>query len=74
MHQMLTWCIYACIKSESFISHSTIAVAWTVWLQRNDRCFARACKPLGAVVGDVWNMVDLWCGAGLVDRSRLVTM
>jgi hypothetical protein len=38
-----------------------IAIVWSIWLERNERCFARSCKSPTAVVRDVWNSVDMWC-------------
>jgi hypothetical protein len=45
-----------------------ISVAWSIWLQRNDPCFARICKPPAVVALDAWSLLEQWCRAGLVDR------
>jgi hypothetical protein len=51
-----------------------VVVAWSVWLERNERCFARACNSPAAVCMETWNLLQLWCRASLVDRSRLCVM
>jgi hypothetical protein len=49
-----------------------VLVARRIWLQRNAAVFrSESCSPV-AVVGIVFMEFDLWCKAGLVDRSFLV--
>jgi hypothetical protein len=41
-----------------------IAISWSVWLERNEHCIARNCKPPASVILDIWNLIDMWCRAG----------
>jgi hypothetical protein len=36
-----------------------ILIVWSIWLERNNRCFTRGCKTAEAVVDDIGNLADL---------------
>jgi hypothetical protein len=48
------------------------AVAWSIWLERNDRVFNRVSSDPSATAGSTWNLLSLWVRARLVDWSRLI--
>jgi hypothetical protein len=48
--------------------------AWCIWRHRNDRVFSGVRSTAAAAAAMVWEEMELWCSARLVDRSLLLTM
>jgi hypothetical protein len=44
---------------------------WCLWLERNVRVFDGRPSSPSALLGSLWSLVDTWCRAGFVLRSRL---
>jgi hypothetical protein len=42
-----------------------IAVAWSIWLQRNERCFARSCNPPAPVSLEAGSLLEVWSRVGM---------
>jgi hypothetical protein len=47
-------------------------VAWCVWLERNNRVFRGTVKSTDSVACVAWEMLQVWCQAGIVVGSMLL--
>jgi hypothetical protein len=45
--------------------------AWMLWLERNELTFSTGSSTTSAVAAKAGELLELWCRARLVDRSRL---
>jgi hypothetical protein len=49
-----------------------ILVTRSIWLQRNDRVFARMALSPGSLAHHIELVADDWCQAKMVDKSQLI--
>jgi hypothetical protein len=48
-----------------------LLIAWVLWLERNGKEFSRDCRPPVRVLEQIWDMVEFWRRAQLLNRSQL---
>jgi hypothetical protein len=52
----------------------SMIIAWVIWLQRNNRTFNCSSLTVGAIVFHIFEMVQNWILAGIIDRSQVYAM
>jgi hypothetical protein len=59
-----------CLQHRAFDS-LVLLIAWVLWLERNGKEFSRDCRPPVRVLEQIWDMVEFWRRAQLLNRSQL---
>jgi hypothetical protein len=60
--------------SQCKVFDSLVAVAWAIWVQRNERTFKNSSQSPASLEDSILERLDLWCRASFIEMSQLVTM
>jgi hypothetical protein len=52
-----------------------VLITWVIWLHRNDRTFNRSSLhhslAVSSIINQIFDMVQSWVAAGIVDKSHI---